>query len=72
MKATLEFNLPEEETNFRYANYGHDLAMIITDLQIYIRSKIKHEVSDPDQLSAYENVRDELNSMLDDRDVTLP
>lgn len=72
MKATLEFNLPEEETNFRYANYGHDLAMIITDLRIFIRSKIKHEVSDPDQLNAYENVRDELNSMLEDREINLP
>jgi hypothetical protein len=72
MKATLEFNLPEEETNFKYAMSARDMAMILTDLQIYIRSKIKHEVSDPDQLNAYENVRDELHSLLDDRNVTLP
>lgn len=72
MKATLEFNLPEEETNFRYAMSGHDMAMILTDLEIFLRSKIKHEVSDPDRLNAYENVRDELHSLLDDRNVTLP
>ena len=72
MKATLEFNLPEEGTDFRYAMSGHDMAMILTDLVIFLRSKIKHEISDPDQLNAYENVRDELNSLLDDRNVTLP
>ena len=72
MKATLEFNLPEEETNFRYAMGAHDMAMILTDLGIFLRSKIKHEISDPDRLNAYENVRDELQSLLDDRNVTIP
>lgn len=72
MKATLEFNLPGEETHFRYAMSGHDLVMVITDLQVYLRTKIKHEVSDPDRLNAYENVRDELQSLLDDRNVTIP
>lgn len=72
MKATLEFNLPEEETSFKYAMLGHDLVMVITDLQIYLRAKIKYEVSDPGLLSAYENVRDELNSMLEDREINLP
>jgi hypothetical protein len=51
---------------------GHDMAMILTDLGIFLRSKIKHEISDPDRLNAYENVRDELHSLLDDRNVTLP
>ncbi len=71
MKAILEFNLPEEETNFRYAMSAHDMAMILTDLGIFLRSKIKHETSDSKQINAYENIRDELNSMLEDRDVTL-
>ncbi len=69
MKAILEFNLPEEETNFRYAMSAHDMAMILTDLGIFLRSKIKHETSDSKQINAYENIRDELNSMLEDREI---
>lgn len=43
MKATLEFNLPEEEPEHRYALAGIDALILISDLEAEIRSKLKHD-----------------------------
>jgi len=42
MKATLEFNLPEEEPEHRYALAGLDALLLINDLENEIRSKVNN------------------------------
>lgn len=42
MKATLEFNLPEEKDDHDYALHGVDALLVISDLENEIRSKLRH------------------------------
>ena len=43
MKAILEFNLPEEEPEHRYALAGIDALLLISDLENEIRSKLRYD-----------------------------
>jgi hypothetical protein len=43
MKATLEFNLPEEEAEHSYALAGTDALLVIDDLLNEIRTKLKYD-----------------------------
>jgi hypothetical protein len=43
MKATLEFNLPEEQAEHSYAVAGVDALLVIDDLLNEIRSKLKYD-----------------------------
>ena len=42
MKATLEFSLPEEEPEHKYALAGLDALLVIEDILSEIRSYLKH------------------------------
>ena len=43
MKAILEFNLPEEQDDHKYALSGVDALLVIDDLENEIRSKLKYD-----------------------------
>jgi hypothetical protein len=43
MKAILEFNLPEEESEHSYALAGTDALLVIDDLLNEIRTKLKYD-----------------------------
>ena len=43
MKATLEFNLPEEQEEFAQAAAAHQAFMLIEDLLSEIRTKLKYD-----------------------------
>jgi hypothetical protein len=43
MKATLEYNLPEDEMDMKYAMAGLDALLLIDDVLNEIRSYLKHE-----------------------------
>ena len=43
MKATLEFNLPEEQDDHAYALAGLDALLVIDDLLNEIRNKLKYD-----------------------------
>ena len=42
MKAILEFSLPEEQDDHKYALAGVDALLVISDLENEIRSKLRH------------------------------
>jgi hypothetical protein len=46
MKAILEFSLPEEEPEHRYALAGTDALILIEDLCSEIRSKLRYDTGD--------------------------
>ena len=71
MKAVLEFELPQEHEEFQHAINGANFAVLISDLQNEIRSKLKHdgghfEIADADTL---EMVRDWLCREMDDQNL---
>ena len=43
MKATLEFNLPEDQEEFRLANEGATWGSLVWELDDSLRDAIKHE-----------------------------
>ena len=56
MKATLEFNLPEEEREYRIANQSADLHAVICHLAERLRSYRKHG-------NDFENVSEALDAI---------
>jgi len=72
MKATIEFNLPEDEEQFNVANKGMDWALVAWDMDQILRDKLKHEEHTRDARKALEEIRDTLNEMLADRGLTYP
>lgn len=43
MKAILEFNLPEDQDDHKYALSGVDALLVINDLENEIRNKLKYD-----------------------------
>jgi hypothetical protein len=43
MKAILEFNLPEDQDDHKYALSGIDALLVINDLENEIRSKLRYD-----------------------------
>lgn len=58
MKATLVFELPEEQDEFTLANRGKDLYGILWEFDQWLRSEIKYNNKD------YQNVRDKLYEIM--------
>lgn len=59
-KATLSFNLPEEEQEFQWAQSGFEYLRTIEELDNYLRSKLKYSELTADQHQIYEEIRSEL------------
>ena len=66
MKATLEFNLPEDKDSHWLALNGSRLYCALMDFDNYLRNKIKYEVTNPTTLEAFEEIREFLNSQCED------
>ena len=73
MKATLEFNLPDEEHEFREALDGCDALLALSDISEALRSRCKY--GKPDNVTtpedAYDDIRAEFWSILEARDLDL-
>ena len=57
MKAILEFELPEDKENFDASAKGMDWALLVWDIDQFIRNKIKYE---QDKYGIFQLVRDRL------------
>jgi hypothetical protein len=73
MKAILEFNLPEEEEEFKMATQGQKLYVAIHSIEAYLRSKTKHA---PDSMSddtykAYQDCREDFYRILNEYNIDL-
>lgn len=71
MRAILEFDLPEEGEDFRYAVNGWRYVNVIDDLFNHIRKHIKYD----DQLTEeqeriYEGIREKLSELLQEHEIT--
>ena len=72
MKATIEFNLPEDEEQFNAANKGMDWALLAWDVDQLLRDKLKYGKLLPNTRETLEEIRDTLNEMLVDRGLNYP
>ena len=72
MKATIEFNLPEDEEQFNAANKGMDWALLAWDINQLLRDKLKYGKLLPNTRAELEEIRDTLNNMLVDKGLNYP
>ena len=59
MKATLEYNLPEDRDDFNYANNGFNYYMALVEMDEWLRSEYKYNGKE----EMYE-VREKLNEII--------
>ena len=64
VRAVLEFDLPEDQGDFLIASNAMDWALVVNEMDEWLRSKIKHEDKD------YQEVRDWLSDALAYRNLT--
>jgi hypothetical protein len=62
-KATLEFNLPEEQEEYRLAMEGSEMSRIVEELDNYLRNQLKYSSHGEDDRiirAIYQEIRDKL------------
>jgi hypothetical protein len=57
-KATLEFNLPDEQSDFNAAIHGRDALSILWDIDQRCRSLLKHGEPTEEQAKLAEEIRE--------------
>jgi hypothetical protein len=72
MKATLEFNLPEDNTEYELANNANKMYSVLWEMEQWLRSNIKHA---PDNMSedtynAYIKCREQLRELMNDENIS--
>jgi len=71
MKATLEFDLPEENEEHKDAINGHLWKKVVWDLSQHLRSKIKYSDLSDDQYKIYEDLREQLWQYINENELGL-
>jgi hypothetical protein len=73
MKASLEFDLPDDEEMFTMASNAHRVYVILFQLDQYLRGRIKYAPDDEPHAvaDAYEQVRDKLRELLNENNITI-
>jgi len=70
MKAFIKFELPEEQEAFDESIDGPKAFSVIRDLDSYLRGKIKYHELTEEQETIYQEVRDTLGELVEDRNIS--
>ena len=71
MKATLKFNLPEEREEFELACNAVNYSIVLSDIDNYLRSKIKHADLTDEQYKVYEEIREQLWNYINENEIKM-
>ena len=72
MKATLEFNLPEEQHDYRAAIDGWKWRRVVSDIADKLRSALKYDDDlTPETNACLEKLREEVFRLLEDHGLNL-
>ena len=71
MKATLEFNLPDDEAEHYCAIKGADMLNVLWELKAELRAMLKYGELPDQQYEIVEKIQGFLLSSLDDHDINL-
>ena len=71
MKATLTFNLPEEDHEYRNVVEGAKMRSILWEFDQWLRAKLKYEELSDGQYDAFKASRDELRRLLIEENIDL-
>lgn len=70
-KATLKFNLPEENAEHKLAVNAGNYYAVLWDIDQYLRGKLKHGDLAESEYVVLEKTRDELRDLMNTYNVTL-
>lgn len=73
MKATIEFELPEDQDQYEIANNASKMYLALWDIKQLLRSKLKYNPDglNSEQLTQWEIMQDEFFEILDNNDLKL-
>jgi len=71
MKATLEFNLPEDQAEFDFAVQGSKMYNALWDISQELRTLWKYEELNDDEWKMVERIRDKFYEILDESQIKL-
>jgi hypothetical protein len=71
MKATLKFNLPEDQSEFDQAINASKYHSVIWNLDQWLRSETKHGMLPEERDEAYQDIRQKLHEIMEENNVTL-
>ena len=73
MKATIEFELPEDQDQYEIANNASKMYLALWDIKQLLRSKLKYNPDglNDEQLTQWEIMQDEFYVILDNNDLKL-
>ena len=73
MKATLEFNLPEDKQDFDLATKGSDWWNVCWDMDQWLRGEMKHPSGDmsDETYEALQKCREKLRELIHDNNLNL-
>ena len=73
MKATLEFNLPEDQTEYQMVNDASKMYSVIWDMKQWLRAQVKYapDTMSDDTYDTLEKCREKLNDLLIDNNLDL-
>ena len=71
MKATLEFNLPEDQADFDLAIQGGNMYSALWDISKELRTLYKYEELDEKEWKMVERIRDKFYEILDENQIKL-
>jgi hypothetical protein len=71
MKATLEFNLPDDQQEYDLANNGLNFWNVLWELEQDLRTKTKYAPDDlpQDKWDAYQEIRDLLRELMTENNI---
>ena len=74
MKATLEFNLPEDDHEFKMATNGANMHSVLWEMDQWLRAQYKYMPDNEyskDKYDAYESAREKLRELMFENNVNL-
>jgi hypothetical protein len=71
MKATLSFDLPDEQGDYDAARQGMSLFLLLQEFDNWLRAELKYATPPPERESALTAVRDKLYELLSEESISL-
>lgn len=70
MNATLTFNLPEDSCEFKIASNAMDWALVLHDLDQYLRGRLKYETLIKPVATALEAARERVSDFMSEKGIS--
>lgn len=71
MKATLEFNLPEDQSEYDLCNKAFDMRLALNDMRNYLRSKVKYEEMPAEKWEVCDEIFQEFYRILEQNNIKI-